>query len=109
MKIEIGTTRKTIGCHHWRVTNSSGRPTAARHASTAPGSPCSPRVHRLSGAELRYAFFAPARSATSTHPHANAAITCSWVVEIRWYSEKIPTVASAIVSAEANSKPRYAK
>src|SRR5256885_9115202 len=64
MKIDTGTITNAIGCHHWRVTNSSGSPTALRQASTAARSPRSPLSQSLTGPELRLIFLTPARNAT---------------------------------------------
>ena len=109
MKIETGTTMKTTGCHHWRVTNSSGSPTAVRQASSAPSASRSPLIQSRSGLELRATFFTPAASAMSTHAHEKSAITCACSSDMRWYREKIPTVPTEMISAETTSKTRYAR
>src|SRR4051812_41892688 len=109
MKIAVGAMISTTGCHHCRVTNSSGRPTAVRHASSAPLGPRSPSAHSRSGTELRLTFLNPAASVTTTAPHENSTIVSNCESDRCWYSEKIPTVPSAIVSAESSSKARYAR
>ena len=106
MKIAVGTTMNAIGCHHCRETNSSGSPTAVRQASAAPFSLSSAEIHSRKGRELRLTFLKPAASASSTAPHENSTSAWSCESDIRWYSEKIPTVPSAIKSAETSSQPR---